>query len=318
MTRRHVRDSGCSASDRLTPSTNVCTSVHVGVKWPEIGGYPHWCETCRMPIFESDDISINYQVTGTGPRVLFFNGSGATLKGSELLLRSLSKECEVLAHDQRGLGLTSIPEGPYTMAQYAADAAALLDHVGWKTCVVIGLSFGGMVAQEFAVTFPERVERLALLCTSAGGVAGSSYPLHELSLLSASERSGKMVTLNDTRFTAEWLASHPSDEQMIAMFNEVATIPKEGEVVRGERLQLDARKYHDVADRLHLIPCPTFVAAGKFDGIAPPVNSEAILERIPDATLSLYEGGHIFLAQDSTGIREIRTFLSTGVRPSGR
>ena len=119
-----------------------------------------------MLIFESDDISINYQITGAGPRVLFFNGSGATLKGSELLLRSLSKECEVLAHDQRGLGLTSIPEGPYTMAQYASDAAALLDHVGWDTCVVVGISFGGMVAQEFAVTFPDRVERLALLCTT--------------------------------------------------------------------------------------------------------------------------------------------------------
>jgi pimeloyl-ACP methyl ester carboxylesterase len=269
-----------------------------------------------MPIFESDDISINYQITGAGPRVLFFNGSGATLKGSELLLRSLSKECEVLAHDQRGLGLTSIPEGPYTMAQYAKDAAALLDHVGWNKCVVIGLSFGGMVAQEFAVTFPTRVERLALLCTSAGGSAGSSYPLHELSLLSTNERSAKMVTLNDTRFTVDWLASHPSDAQMMNMRGETTT--KSADVIRGERLQLAARVGHDVADRLHVIPCPTFVAAGKFDGIAPPINSEAIVQRISDATLSLYDGGHMFLAQDPTAIREIRTFLSTGVRPGSQ
>ena len=271
-----------------------------------------------MPIFESDDISINYQITGAGPRVLFFNGSGATLKGSELLIRSLSKECEVLAHDQRGLGGTSIPDGPYTMAQYAADAAALLDHVGWKTCAVIGISFGGMVAQEFAVTFPERVERLALLCTSAGGVAGSSYPLHELSLLSADERSEIMVTINDTRFTSEWLASHPSDAQMVNMFNSPAVIPKDAEVIRGERLQLEARKHHDVVDRLHRITSPTFIAAGKFDGIAPAVNSEAILERISDATLVVYEGGHILLAQDPTAIRQIRTFLSTGVRPESQ
>ena len=271
-----------------------------------------------MPIFESEEISINYQITGAGPRVLFFNGSGATLKGSELLLRSLSKECEVLAHDQRGLGLTSIPDGPYTMAQYATDAAALLDHVGWKTCAVIGLSFGGMVAQEFAVTFPERVERLALLCTSAGGVAGSSYPLHELSLLSANERSEIMVTINDTRFTSEWLASHPSDAQMVNMFNYPAAILKDTEVIRGERLQLEARKHHDVVDRLHRITSPTFIAAGKFDGIAPVVNSEAILERISDATLVVYEGGHILLAQDPTAIRQIRTFLSTGVRPGSQ
>ncbi len=271
-----------------------------------------------MPMFASHDISINYQISGSGPRVLFFNGSGATLQSTELLIRSLSKECEVLAHDQRGLGLTSIPVGPYTMAQYAADAAALLDHVGWKTCAVVGISFGGMVAQEFAVTFPERVEKLALLCTSPGGVGGSSYPLHELGELSADERASKMVTLSDTRFTPEWLASHPADAQMMGMRNEQAAIAKSADVIRGERLQLAARTGHDVVNRLHVIPCPTFVTAGKFDGIAPPVNSEAIIQRVPDAAMSLYEGGHMFVAQDPTAIREIRTFLSTGIRPGGQ
>jgi pimeloyl-ACP methyl ester carboxylesterase len=269
-----------------------------------------------MPIFESDDISINYQISGAGPRVLFFNGSGATLQSTELLIRSLSKECEVLAHDQRGLGLTSIPDGPYTMAQYAADAAALLDHVGWKSCAVVGISFGGMVAQEFAVTFPMRVESLALLCTSTGGAGGSSYPLHELGALSADERAEKMATLSDTRFTPEWLASHPADAQMMSMRADQMT--KSADVIRGERLQLAARIDHDVADRLHVIPCPTFVAAGKFDGIAPPVNSQAIVECIPDATMSLYDGGHMFLAQDPTAIREVRTFLATGVRPGSK
>ena len=269
-----------------------------------------------MPMFESDDLSINYQITGAGPRVLFFNGSGATLQSTELLIRSLSKECEVLAHDQRGLGLTSIPEGPYTMAQYASDAAALLDHVGWDSCAVVGISFGGMVAQEFAVTFPERVERLALLCTSTGGAGGSSYPLHELGALSAEERASKMLTLSDTRFTPEWLASHPADAQMMSMRNDQAA--KSPDVIRGERLQLAARIGHDVADRLHVISCPTFVTAGKFDGIAPPVNSEAIVERISDATMSLYEGGHMFLAQDPIAIREIRTFLSTGICPGNK
>jgi pimeloyl-ACP methyl ester carboxylesterase len=66
------------------------------------------------------------------------------------------------------------------MASYAADGAALLDHAGWTTARVFGISFGGMVAQELAVTWPDRVERLALLCTSPGGEGGSSYPLHEL------------------------------------------------------------------------------------------------------------------------------------------
>ena len=268
-----------------------------------------------MPIFERDEISINYQITGAGPRVLFFNGSGATLESSQLLIKALSKECEVLAHDQRGLGQTSIPEGPYTMAQYAADGAALLDHVGWSSCAVIGISFGGMVAQEFAVTYPNRVQRLALLCTSAGGDAGSSYPLHELGALSAAGRNAKVTVLTDSRYTPEWLATHPDDAAMVRMRGEQAAMQKSADTIRGERLQLGARIGHDVADRLHLITAPTFVTAGKFDGIAPPVNSEAIIGLIADATMAVYEGGHIFTAQDPSAIREIRTFLATGQRP---
>ena len=269
-----------------------------------------------MPLFERDEISINYQITGTGPRVLFFNGSGATLESSQLLIKALSKGCEVLAHDQRGLGLTSIPDGPYTMAQYAADGAALLDHVGWSSCAVIGISFGGMVAQEFAVTYPDRVQRLALLCTSAGGTAGSSYPLHELGALSVDERNAKVTELTDNRFTVEWLATHPDDAAMVRMRGEQGSVHKSADTIRGERLQLGARIGHDVADRLHLITAPTFVSAGRFDGIAPVSNSQEIIARIPDATMAIYEGGHIFTAQDPAAIRDIRSFLVSGNRPT--
>ena len=266
-------------------------------------------------MFDHADISINYQIVGTGQRVLFFNGSGATLESAQLFINALAKECQVLAHDQRGLGKTSIPDGPYTMAHYASDAAALLDHVGWETCVVVGMSFGGMVAQEFAVTYPQRVERLMLLCTSAGGDAGSSYPLHELGALSPEERNAKVLTLTDSRYTPEWLAEHPADAEMVRIRNEQAAIPKSKDVMKGERLQLIARIGHDVADRLHNIASPTFVAAGAFDGIAPVSNSEEIVKRIPDATMRVYQGGHIFTAQDPQAIRDIRTFLSTGIRP---
>ncbi len=269
-----------------------------------------------MPLFNRPEISINYELSGSGPRVLFFNGSGATLQTAALLISALAKECEVLAHDQRGLGLSGVPEGPYTMHQYAQDGAALLDHVGWDTCVVIGMSFGGMVAQEFAVRYPHRVERLALLCTSAGGDAGSSYPLHELATLSPPERTAAITTLTDTRFTPEWLASHPSDAELLRMRFESALIPKSEETIKGERLQLAARIEHNVADRLHLIIAPTLVAAGQFDGIAPVENSEQIVERIPDATLTVYQGGHIFTAQDKRAVKEIRTFLATGTRPA--
>jgi pimeloyl-ACP methyl ester carboxylesterase len=268
-----------------------------------------------VPKFERSEISINYEVSGNGPRVLFFNGSGATLKSTALLIGALAKTCTVLAHDQRGLGETSIPDGPYTMAQYAHDGAALLDHVGWDTCAVVGISFGGMVAQEFAVSYPQRVEKLVLLCTSAGGDAGSSYPLHELGVLPADQRAARITTLTDTRFTPEWLATHPDDAAMVTMRNEQAAISKSKETIQGEMLQLGARINHDVSDRLHLVTAPTFVTAGRFDGIAPVSNSEEIVKRLPDATLSIYEGGHIFTAQDRQAIIDIRTFLTTGQRP---
>jgi pimeloyl-ACP methyl ester carboxylesterase len=268
-----------------------------------------------VPMFERPEISINYEISGSGPRVLFFNGSGATLKTTALLIGALAKTCTVLAHDQRGLGETSIPEGPYTMSQFAQDGAALLDHVGWDTCAVVGISFGGMVAQEFAVSYPQRVEKLVLLCTSAGGEAGSSYPLHELGSLPVDERAARITALTDNRFTPEWLATHPDDAAMVAMRNEQAAVPKSKETIKGEILQLGARIGHDVSDRLHRVTAPVFVTAGRYDGIAPVSNSEEIVKRLPDATLSIYEGGHIFTAQDRRAIEDIRTFLTTGQRP---
>src|SRR5215472_14787433 len=78
----------------------------------------------------------------------------------------------LLVWDYRGFGRSAPVTHPYTMADVAADAAGLLAATGWESCRVAGVSFGGMVAQEFAVTHPQRVERLALACTSAGGGGG--------------------------------------------------------------------------------------------------------------------------------------------------
>jgi pimeloyl-ACP methyl ester carboxylesterase len=177
---------------------------------------------------------------------------------------------------------------------------------------VVGVSFGGMVAQEFAVTWPERVTRLALVCTSSGGQGQPSYPLHELAKLPMEERAARSVRLVDTRFTPEWLATHPRDQAILDM-RAAATPAEEGsERRRGELAQLDARAAHDVWDRLPAITSPTLVAGGRYDGIAPPANSEAIASRIPDAKLRLYEGGHLFFMQDTTAFPEIVAFLSEG------
>jgi pimeloyl-ACP methyl ester carboxylesterase len=256
-----------------------------------------------------NDVDLYYERWGEGPRLLFLNGSGATIATTELLIKLFTGDFDVLVHDQRGLGRSAIPDGPYEMADYAADALALLDHVGWERARVVGVSFGGMVAQEVAVTAPERVERLALLCTSPGGAGGSSYPLHELADLPEAEARALGMQLLDTRFTPGWLATHDNDRGLAEMMAERRLGAKTADQRRGEAAQLDARRRHDVCDRLRRITCPTLVACGRYDGIAPPPNGEFIADRIPGARLRLYDGGHAFFAQDRAAIPEVLAFL---------
>lgn len=262
-----------------------------------------------MPTAHVNGINVYFEHSGQGRRLLFFNGSGATLDRTGPMIDPYRARFEVLVHDQRGLGRTEIPPGPYSMKEYAADGLALLDLVGWSSCAVIGVSFGGMVAQEFAVTAPDRVERLALACTSPGGTGGSSYPLHELGPLDDPTVRERMLTLLDTRFTPEYLASHPAERALVSTLATGGSETPGGEQRRGEREQLSARRGHDVMDRLASITCPTLVAAGRYDGIAPLANSQAIASQIPDSQLRVYEGGHIFFLQDQRALPEILDFL---------
>jgi 3-oxoadipate enol-lactonase len=263
-----------------------------------------------VPTERLNGIDIYYERDGSGPPLLFLNGSGATLATSKLLIDVFRGSFDVVAHDQRGLGRSSIPPGPYTMADYTTDALAVVDTVGWTSCRVVGVSFGGMVAQELAVTAPERVERLALVCTSPGGPATASYPLHELEGMDEHERAAVSVRLLDTRFDAAWLDSHPHDRTLVEGMAARRAGDKSDEQLRGAREQLLARSHHDVCDRLAKVTCPTLVAAGRYDGIAPPANSEAIAARVPNAELRVYEGGHAFFAQDRQAFPDIIGFLA--------
>ena len=195
------------------------------------------------------------------------------------------------------------------MSNLAEDALVLVDHLGWDHFLLAGISFGGMVAQEIAVRAPYRVDRLALLCTSAGGAGGSSFPLHTLADMSPAERAKVSAEILDTRFTPEWLASHDDDRAIAGLMAQHFARDKPEDVIRGETLQLAARRRHDVYDRLPGITCPTFVASGRYDGIAPPANGAAIAARIPNATQRLFEGGHIFFLQDPEAFPAVIAFL---------
>ena len=262
-----------------------------------------------MPFIQGKDVRLYYERTGQGPRLLFVNGSGVTMDDSRLLLSLFASHFDFVAYDYRGLGKSSEPPGPYGMAECAGDALSVLDAVGWEAACVLGISFGGMVAQELAVTAPGRVRRLALLCTSPGGKGGSSYPLDELESLPRAERVGVLRQLVDTRFDDQWLTSHPQDHRLVELLAGRDTAPDPIRQ-RGQAGQLAARRSHDVWDRLPSITCPAFIGCGRFDGIAPPRLSAAIASRIPGAQLHTYEGGHLFIAQDPRCMTDVVSFLS--------
>jgi 3-oxoadipate enol-lactonase len=257
---------------------------------------------------DRNGITLHHEHLGEGPRLLYCNGSGTTVDSSRPLLDMLSARFELLAFDYRGMGRSAPVTEPYAMADVAADVAALLDAVGWDRTALAGLSFGGMVAQEIAVTFPDRIDRLALMATSPGG-AFASYPLETLADLPPLERGLRSLNLADRRWTAEWFAAHPDDAALVGTL--AADIPAEetAEQAQGRLFQLQARKNHDVLDRLHRVTCPTFVGSGSYDDIAPVANGQAIVDRITDATLHVYASGHLFLLQDPAAWPAIAAFL---------
>ena len=221
-----------------------------------------------------------------------------------------SKAFDLLPYDQRGLGRTSKPDGPYSMAQYADDAAALMADQGWDQALVVGVSFGGMVAQELVLRHPRRVKRLVLACTSPGGAGGASYPFHEIDHLKGEDRARFLMPISDTRRDAAWQAANAEDyERFVQM---AAAHPHAGAPRRGGGAwrQLEARSHHDTWERLAEIDCPVLIAAGRYDGIALPATQEPMAGRIPGAELQWFEGGHLFMIQDRAAYPAIMPVLT--------
>ena len=277
-----------------------------------------------MPIDHLNGINLYWERQGTGQRLVVLNGLSGTIEGTRAFTDRLATRFEILMLDPRGFGLSEIPPGPYSMADYAADVLALADHVGWSSFRVFSISFGGMIALELAVTNPERVERLALLSTSPGGAGGSSYPLHELPPVNTREGWAAVIPLIDTRNSVDPAAQVPQQRPfhrplLGALRRQLGALRRrlqarrqprpDPESARGLAEQLEARRLHDVWDRLPRISSPTFVGSGRFDAIAPLVNAENMVTRIPNAELHIYEGGHLFFMQDESALTEILDFL---------
>jgi 3-oxoadipate enol-lactonase len=263
-----------------------------------------------MPLARVGDIDLYHERAGSGLRLLYISGTGGDLRLKPSVFDGpLPSSFEVLAFDQRGMGRSSKPDEPYSMAGYADDAAGLMDAVGWDEALVMGVSFGGMVAQELALRHPSKVRKLVLACTSPGGAGGSSLAFHEIQHLTGEPRARHLIPIADARHDEAWAAAHPQAFAQLLALGSVDPFADEPGHATGALRQLEARAKHDAWDRLGLIGCWTLIAAGRYDGIALPQTQDNMAQRIAGAELRFFEGGHMFLLQDAEALPAIMGFL---------
>ena len=165
-----------------------------------------------MAFITLGNLTLYYDICGQGPRVVFIPGTTSDLRQQLNIFASpLVEHFEVLSFDQRGIGQSNSPDPEPTMMDYARDVKKLLDTLGWQKCSCIGESFGGMVAQEFALNYPDYVEKLVLVVTSSGGEGGSSFPFHDydISTMTVEERAAFWVQCCDSRASQpHWKETH--------------------------------------------------------------------------------------------------------------
>lgn len=267
-----------------------------------------------MPIAAARDLDVHYEIHGEGERVVYISGTGGDLRADpKRATHPLTERFEVLMYDQRGLGRTSKPDRPCSMADYADDCAALLDTLGWERAHVIGVSFGGMVAQHVALRHADRVDKLVLACTSSGGAGGASFDLLSVADLDPAERAAVTLPILDTR-------NEPSTDPptYAPWFDVLAPRMVAGPInaddpasATGARRQLEARAGHDTWEQLPALAAETFVIGGRYDAQAPPDNVERLADRIPKSRLEFFDGGHLFLLQDKSAWPAVVAFLSS-------
>ncbi|WP_436910812.1 alpha/beta fold hydrolase [Halosimplex marinum] len=212
--------------------------------------------------------------------------------------------------DNRGTGDSDAPEGPYTVAEMAADLEAVLDDAGIERTHLVGASLGGMIAQRYAIDY-DRAESLALLCTTHGGEESVPIPDEtQARMLSVPEEYGPAETIRHKMkpaFTDEFWAENQDVVERIVDWR-LETDPSED----AYEWQSAAAVGFDASDELAAIDVPTLVLHGTADRVLPPENGRLLAERIPDAELVEVEGGsHLFFVErDGRVTDELREFVA--------
>jgi 3-oxoadipate enol-lactonase len=245
-----------------------------------------------VPFAKSGDTRIYYETHGAGPALLLIPGIPAISSDWFPFADAFPESCQVVLFDNRGSGRSDSPRHGYAIGQFAADAVAVLDQLGIERANVFGISMGGMIAQELALDFPERVDRLVLGCTHAG-TRHAIPPAREVGKAFAFETDdwGKRM-----RALAPHAFAPGVDPALLDRFIEKKS--KDVQPEHGYRGQIGAVLEHDTLERLHSIDCPTLVVTGLEDAVIRPENSRVLRELIPRARLELIDRtGHLFFIE---------------------
>lgn len=238
------------------------------------------------------------------PRVLFLGGSNFDLRLKRSFLDSqLTCRCSVLTFEPRGIGRTERPDGDWIMQDYARDALAVMDTIGWQRAAVVGESFGGMTALHLAALAPNRITSMVIASATAGGPAHRSFDISSFLTLSREEAAAQALCLQDSRNIALREDNPQAFAALLAqrLLFEVSFASPSVDNGGYARL-LDARRAHDCRDVLGQITAPTCVLAGRYDRQARPKAQQALCNALPDASFHQFDAGHgvLFAAPDAT------------------
>jgi 3-oxoadipate enol-lactonase len=249
---------------------------------------------------------IYWDQQGEGAPVLLIMGLGWP---SQMWYRSrpaLSAQFRTIALDNRGVGQSDVPPGPYPIALMASDARAVLDAADVESAHICGMSMGGMIAQEFALEYPERVRSLILGCTSPGGPHAVGADREVTQLLLAPRGSPEELAKAIDPFIYDAGTPDARKEEDLAVRR--PWFP----TAEGYLAQLQGIMAWEAYSRLPQITAPTLVIHGESDRLIPPENGRRIAARIPNARLVMIpRASHIFPTdQKEAAHRAMLDFLS--------
>jgi pimeloyl-ACP methyl ester carboxylesterase len=262
-----------------------------------------------MPYTEAPGFRMEYETRGEGDPLLLINGLGSDRSEWLFQFPEFAGRFLVIAFDNRGAGGSDTPPGPYSTAQMADDAAALLAYLGADRAHVLGVSLGGMIAQEVALRHPDRVRKLVLACTAPGG-EGSVRPAPEVLksfvLSPGADMQEEIRRVVPFLYSEKYRRDHPEEIEEFVRRRLARPVS-----AQSNAWQLGAAMGHAAWDRLATIGAKTLVIAGDGDKVVPTVNSRRIAQRIPGAKLVILPGApHRLFAENAEAFnREVMAFL---------